>query len=70
MQHGNGTQTAMKEFLNESGVSARFEALRTAPGSSVRTIDLWAVYGNGGGDGVTPGWSLFWPKLEAWLAEE
>ena len=28
------------------------------------------VYGNGGGDGVTPGWSLFWPKLEAWLATE
>jgi len=58
------------QLLNESGVAARFEALHTAPGSSVRTIDLWAVYGNGGGDGVTPGWSLFWPKLEAWLATE
>jgi hypothetical protein len=58
------------QLLNASGVAARFEALRSAPGSSVRTIDLWAVYGNGGGDGVTPGWELFWPKLEAWLAAE
>ena len=57
------------QLLNESEVATRFEALHSAPGSFVRTLDLWAVYGNGG-DGVPPGWELFWPKLEAWLATE